>query len=721
MSKFARTMANELAKHVNWKVEGMTCANCALSINRVLEKKGMQNVMVNAANGDVHFDMEEETDVDAVALAVEKLGYKVYAEEDAINQQDGVGEGKPGINKKMLRFWITLPFTLLLMLHMIPGLHWSWLMNPWVQFGLALPVYLIGMEYFGRSAWRSLKGGIPNMDVLIALGATAAFGYSTYGLFTPTPGNFLFFETAASILTIVFFGNYLEDWSIARTQRSLNKLMKKEVVPAFMVAYDNEGNEQVFQVDSSALKKGDLLIIRTGEQVPADAKILSGEAEVSEALLSGESVPVFRKRGDALVGGGIVVSGTVKAYVTATGKETVMSSIVEMMKRAQSQRPPVQKLADRISAIFIPVVVGIALLTFLGNYFIGEHTVGTSLLRSIAVLVVACPCAMGLATPAAIAVGLGRAAKHGILFTDSKRMELFRTVKQMVFDKTGTLTTGKFAIHGFDSGSLPEDEFRKLVFSIEKYSAHPIAKSVAEAWRTKSAVRLHGVEEIKGEGMRAQDEQGNVYRLGSKKILNEEPDAFHNLYLTKNGEPAGWVDIMDEYRPEAKEIMEYCRSKGIKTILLSGDLHEKCERIATDLGIDEFYAEKTPAQKLELIEKWDQEAPVAMVGDGINDAPALAKATISISLSEASQLAIQSAGVVLTQGGLKNLPKAMQLGKLTYRTVQTNLFWAFFYNILAIPVAALGYLHPTVAALIMGASDVVLALNSLWLGVRKLD
>ena len=724
LTNFAFTMAKELYNQVNWKVEGMTCANCALNINRLLEKKGMQNILVNAASGDVHFEMAEpHPPVDELAQAVEKLGYKVREEEahDPGHHGHDHGNEGQGMNKKLLQFLITLPFTLLLMTHMIPGLHIHWLMNPWVQFALALPVYVIGMNYFGRSAWNSIKGGIPNMDVLIALGATAAFGYSVYGLFTSRPEDFMFFETAASILTIVFFGNWLEDVSIERTQRSLRKLLKKEKVTAHMIAYDNEGHEQVFPVDSTALKNGDLILVKTGEQVPADGRILSGEAEVSEALLSGESVPVLRKQGDQVVGGSLIVNGTLKAYVTATGKETVMSSIVDMMKRAQSQRPPVQKLADKISSIFIPFVLIVALITFLGNYFIGSHTLGTSLLRSIAVLVVACPCAMGLATPAAIAVGLGRAAKHGILFTDSKRMELFRTIKQMVFDKTGTLTTGKFSIRAFDAGPMTEEEFKKLVFSIEKYSAHPIAKSIAAAWRNKNSIRLHEVEEIKGEGMRAKDDQGNVYRLGSQKILAQDPAHPHNLYLTKNGELIGWMDIVDEYRPEAKELMDYCRRKGIKTILLSGDTEEKCRMVAADLGMDEYFAERTPAQKLELIEKWDNEAPVAMVGDGINDAPALAKATISISLSEASQLAIQSAGVVLTQGGLKNLPKAMQLGKLTYRTVQTNLAWAFLYNIVAIPVAAFGYLHPTFGALLMGASDVVLAINSLWLGVRKLD
>jgi Cu+-exporting ATPase len=677
----------------------------------------MQNVSVNAITGDVSFDIVEgEASESAAAQKVESLGYAVKSSDAAPVE----GAEKFRISKYMLRFWITLPFTLLLMLHMVPGLHWHWLMNPWVQFWLALPVYLIGMEYFGRSAINSIRSGVPNMNVLIALGSTAAFLYSTYGLFTHRPEDFLFFETAASILTIVFFGNWMEDYSVARTQREIKKLTRQQKVMANMIAYDDKHQEQVFPVDSSSLRVGDLVLIRTGEQVPADCKLLSGDAEVSEALLSGEATPVFKKQGDALIGGSAVVNGNVKAYVTAVGKDTVMSGIQEMMKKAQTEKPPVQQLADRISAWFIPAVLVVAALTLLGNLLIGGHSFTESLMRSVAVLVIACPCAMGLATPAAIAVGLGRAAKHGILYTDVKRMELFRNIKQMVFDKTGTLTTGKFSIAAFEALEGSEEDFKKLVFSLEKFSNHPIAKSITEAWRSKEALRLQKVEEIKGEGMKAEDRDGNVYRLGSKKILPQEPHALHSLYITKNNQLIGWIDIADEIRQEATAVIDYCKSQGIKTILLSGDSEEKCAIVANQLGIDVVHAAKSPSEKLQIIDDLTAAQPTVMVGDGINDAPALAKATISVSLSEASQLAIQSASVVLTNNGLKNLPKAMQLGKLTYGTVKSNLFWAFIYNVIAIPVAALGFLHPTIGALIMGGSDVVLALNSLYLGVRKL-
>ncbi|TAD92473.1 MAG: cadmium-translocating P-type ATPase [Bacteroidetes bacterium] len=701
---------------IDWKVSGMHCANCALSINKVLAKQGMQQISVNPISGHVSFNAlpDSALQLPAAIKAVENLGYTVQAQGDASKNENAP------TYRKLWRFWFCLPFTLLLMSHMIPALHIHWLMQPMVQLVLALPVFVVGMQYFGSSAWRSLRGGVPNMDVLIALGASAAFGYSTYGLFTSHPSDFLFFETAASIITIVFFGNYLEEISVHRTQAAINKLSHRQVVMANMIAYDDQHNENIFTVERSALRVGDLIMVRTGEEVPTDCKILSGDAEVSEALLSGESLPVPKKPGETLVGGSVMVNGQVKAYVQAVGNQTVMSGIVAMMKKAQAEKPPVQQLADKISAVFVPVVVAIALLTGLGNYYLGHHSVGTSLLRSIAVLVIACPCAMGLATPAAIAVGLGRAARYGVLFTNVSTMEAFARIKHLVFDKTGTLTTGKFTItnYGF---FIDEQEGKMLVYHLEKMSTHPIARSIAAAWKTSSPMRWKTITEQKGLGMHATDAAGNTYQLGSKALLNgtyDGPEA--DVYLLKNGAVVGYINIADELRPEAAAVVDFCKRSGIETTLLSGDTQAKCAAVAQQLGIANVVAEQTPANKLAFITALTNREPTAMVGDGINDAPALAKATISISLSEAAQLAIQSASVVLTQSGLSQLPNAMLLGKQTYFTIKTNLFWAFAYNIVAIPVAAFGFLSPTFGALVMGGSDVVLALNSLWLGVKKL-
>lgn len=701
---------------VNWKVEGMTCTNCALTVNKYLESKGMQNVKVNFIGGDVSFEVPENIATKDIAKGINGLGYHVAQEHDDEPKR------KKFLSTHIQRFWFCFVFTAPLMLHMIPGVHIHVLMNPYVQLGLTIPVFLIGMDFFGRSAIKSIWKGIPNMNVLIALGAVAAFGYSLYGTIIGRAEDFLFYETAATIITLVFLGNWMEDRSVETTQAALKKLATTQKSMANMIAYDDQHQEHIFPVESTSLKVGDLLLIKSGEQVPMDCKILWGEVQVNEAIVSGESAPVFKQMKDHLIGGSIIESGTVKTYVTAVGEDTVLSGILKMVREAQTEKPPVQQLADKISAIFVPTVVSIAIITLLSNYFLADQAFSTSLLRSIAVLVISCPCAMGLATPAAIAVGLGRAARNGILFKNAKSLEIFKSIQQVVFDKTGTLTTGHFNITQFSvtAAELNEANFQRIVYSLEKYSNHPIANAIARNWKTKDEIRWAAIEEVKGLGMKATDKEGNHYIAGSFKTATAfTDDASHNVYIIRNNQLLGWIDVADEIRPEAKTVISALHTRGIRTILLSGDQKDKCEKVGKELGIDTIIAEQSPAQKLEKIAAFNSEAPTAMVGDGINDAPALAKATVGISLSDATQVAMQSAQVVLMNHGLKNLPMALGLGKHTYITIKENLFWAFAYNIVAIPVAALGYLNPTFGALVMGLSDVVLAINSVRLNFKK--
>lgn len=700
---------------VNWKVEGMDCANCALAISQYLQKQGMKGVRVNPVAGDVIFDLVESVPKEKLQKGIERLGYKVVQE---AQQEETVVKPSTPVFLKYLRW--CLPFTLVLMMHMLdPWLHLHWLMNGWVQLALCLPVYLIGMSYFGKSAWNSIRGGVPNMNVLVAIGATAAFVYSLIGTVAGWGHDYLFFETAATIITLVFLGNYLEEVSIARTQSALNKLATSQKVMANMIAFDDEHKEQIFPIENIHLKEGDLILIKSGEQVPADCKILWGDASVDESIITGESLPVEKKAKDALVGGSLLANGTVKALVTAASKQSVLSNIINLVKKAQGDKPPVQLMADRISAVFVPLVLGIALLTFLGNYWYLQAFT-PALMRSIAVLVIACPCAMGLATPAAIAVGLGRAARNGVLFRNSNSLEQFRLIKQLVFDKTGTLTTGKFTIRDYaiSDPSLSDADFKQLVYSLEKYSNHPIALCLAQLWKTKEIIRWQQIEELKGLGMRGVTKEGLVWTLGSYKSVAQAP-AGHHIYLACDGVFKGWIDVADEIRAEAPAVIQYFKDKGIKTILLSGDRKEKCEQLAATLGIDEVLAEQSPEQKQAQIAAWNAAVPTAMVGDGINDAPSLAQATVGISLSEASQVAMQTADVVLMSNGLKQLPLAFGLGKHTYLTIKQNLFWAFLYNIIAIPVAAFGLLNPGIAALTMGLSDVVLAVNSVRLFIKK--
>ncbi len=700
----------------NWKVEGMTCSNCALTISNYLQRQGLKNVKVNPIDGKVSFEADEHAVLqEKLANGIAALGYKVAASGNGHAHEHG-GEG---MNFHLKRFLICLPFTLVLMMHMIPALHFHWLMNPWVQFGLCLPVYIIGMDFFGRSAVNSLRNGFPNMNVLIALGATAAFVYSLVGTLLNLGEGYLFYETAATILTLVFLGNYTEDASISSTQKALRKLAKSQKVMANMIAFDEHHQEVIFPIENTQLKSGDLILIKTGEQVPTDCKILWGEASVDESIITGESVPVFKKGKDKLIGGSVIADGTVKAQVTAAGDETVLSNILHLVEQAQGEKPPVQKLADKISAIFVPAVIGIAAVSFIVNYFV-LHDLTAALMRSIAILVIACPCAMGLATPAAIAVGLGRAARTGILFRNATSLENFKDIKQIVFDKTGTLTTGNFTFAEYKFFDVSEDEFNRIVYSLEKYSNHPLAKTIANNWKTKNEIRWQKIEEIKGTGMNAVDKDGNTYQAGSFRIAESLiKDQDHSIYVVKNNSLIGWIDLKDEIRPEAPAVIRYFRNKGIRTFLLSGDNLRKCKALADQLGMDEVIAEQTPEEKLETIAALTAVAPTAMIGDGINDAPALAKATIGISMSDATQVAMQTAQVVLMNKGLKNLPTALGLGRHTYLTIRQNLFWAFIYNIVAIPVAAFGLLTPTFGALVMGLSDVVLAANSVRLFVKK--
>ena len=693
----------------------MTCSNCALTVNKYLNKQGMQEVMVNPLSGKVSFNAPASFPLPTLKAGIAGLGYHV------VDGELNTASKKRFLRTNKQRFLFCLPFAAVLMLHMLhpwlPGLHW--LMNSWVQLALCLPVFAVVMWFFGRSAIKSLQNGVPTMDVLIALGALAAFVYSLTGALLNLGDNYLFFETTSTIITLVFMGNYLEETSVNATQKALKNLVKHQKVMANMIAFDDKHEEQIFEVESMVLQPGDLVLIKTGEQVPADCKIIWGNCTVNEALLTGESLPVNKNKKDFLTGGSIVATGIVKAQVTAAGSNTVLASIIKMVETAQSEKPPVQQLADKISAVFVPLVIGLSVLTFLISYFGFDISAGASLMRSVAVLVISCPCAMGLATPAAIAVGMGRAAKSGILFRKAASLENFKAIKQVVFDKTGTLTTGNFVVKKFQT-HLEEDEFKQIVFSLEKFSTHPIAASLALLWKTTTPILFKKIDEIKGVGMQATDMHGNIFMAGADTILAENKlSEAHSVYVTKNNELIGWIDLEDEVRPEAQKIITWLKAQGIDSILLSGDSEENCRKVAAEVGITEVLWRHTPAQKLEKMAALNAEKPTAMVGDGINDAPALAKATVGISLSEASQLAMQSADVILLSNGLTKLPTALGLGRHTYITIQQNLFWAFAYNIVAIPAAAFGFLTPSLSALSMGFSDVILGINSVRLFVKK--
>jgi len=708
-----------MEKNVSTIVEGMTCGNCALTISRFLEKKGMRNISTNAASGEVNFTASADTDITSVYDAIDGLGYRVVRGEE---ESEHAGIHTDQADTENLLFVVCLCLTVPLLLHMF--ISWPLLHNPWFQLALSTPVFAIGCYAFVPPAIRSLKHRMPNMDVLIMLGATAAYVYSLIGLlfFAAEAHQYLFFETTASIITLVMAGNWLEHRTVKSTTIAIDALVKLQPRFARLVMTDSQGKESIIEVESKYVRNGDIVLVNTGDHIPVDGTVIFGQGEVDEKMLTGESLPVYREPGMNVVGGTMLVSGSLKLQATAVGNASVLSNIIRMVREAQGAKSPLQRLADRISAIFVPAVFTIAVLTLLINYFLAGHSFPESMMRSIAVMVISCPCAMGLATPAAVAVGLGRAARNGMLIKGGDTLSALKSVRNIVFDKTGTLTTGTHEISEFKAVDISDEVFRCVVAAIEQHSSHPIARSVTRQWTDSKGVVFTKVREISGKGMEATDSDGRIWQLGSEAWLHSDKavDRGFDLYLYCNGQYAGAIRITDTLRPDAAATVRELQSMGYRTVLLSGDKEEKVKTMAKSLGFASYRSEQTPQKKKEVLRQLLEEAPTAMVGDGINDAPALAMATVGISLSESTQIAIQSAQVILSNNQLSSLPRAIRLGKYTDRTIRENLFWAFLYNIVAIPVAAAGYLSPTWGAGIMALSDVVLVINSLRLGFRRI-
>lgn len=709
-----------VVENVKLNVEGMTCTNCALGISKYLEKQGLENVSVNFATNEVRFKANSSIPLPTVEAGIERLGYHVIkAPTNHAGQHDHMHPApKKGFTVERKLIFCAV-FTIPLLLHMF--WHNAFLMNPWVQLALSTPVMLVGLWHFGRSAFASLRTGVPNMDVLITLGASAAFGYSLAGAIMQLGPNYLFFETAATIITLVLLGNVIEHRSVQQTTTAIGELTKLQVQVAKRLTKGANGQEQVEEVNAALIRKGDVVQVNTGDKVPFDGKIIWGQATIDEALVTGESIPVERELDEKVIGGTLVANGSIHVLVEAVGEKTYLAHIIELVKSAQQDKPSIQRLADRASAIFVPVVILLAITAFLLGYFVFDVGMTGSLLRSIAVLAIACPCAMGLATPTAIMVGVGRVTREGILIKGGKTVEQLATVKQIVFDKTGTLTTGNFKVKTFKLFQGTEGEAISTLFSLEQKSSHPIAKSLVREYKGANEIAFTRTEEIKGSGIRGFDAEGNIYESGSYQLArNQTTDNSFDVYILKNNELVAAIELQDEIKPEAQEAINYLNRQGIKSILLSGDRYEKCYQVATTLGIDAFYAERKPHEKLDIITDLAKDTITAMVGDGINDAPALAKATIGISLSNATEVAIDSSQVILLNGNLAYLTEAIKVSKATVSTIKQNLFWAFAYNLVAIPIAMAGLLNPMVAALSMAFSDVVVVGNSIRLKYRKL-
>ncbi|HEY8780455.1 MAG TPA: cation-translocating P-type ATPase [Mucilaginibacter sp.] len=694
-------MAEQL---VELNVTGMHCNNCALSVHKLLEKKGLQNILVDFAGEEVKFSNSDPANLPEIIKDIEGLGYKVV--------DDPATQVTPFYEKVENKFIFCAILTAPLLLHMV--LPWHFLHLPIVQLILCLPVFIVGCLHFGKSAINSIRGGVPNMDVLIFVGSSAAFIYSLVGTVENLGERYQFYETCAAIITLVLLGNVLEKRSVTQTTSAVKDLVKIQQVNANRVV-----NGSVEVISAKEVRPGDTLLVNQGDKIPVDGEVLSGNASIDEAMLTGESMPVEKAKYDKVIGGTIVQHGNIRMIATKVGSNTVLAQIIELMKKAQAAKPPVQKLGDKVASIFVPAVIFIALITFGITYFAVHTGLQIALMNAIAVLVISCPCAMGLATPTAVMVGLGRAAKNGILIKGGDTIEAVAHAKYVVFDKTGTLTTGKFSINDIraENGSDIE-QIRGAILAIEERSNHPIAKSLVNGLKSlpQTKLILKSAKEEKGLGMRAEDVDGNHYFLGTGK--SGDNDGF-NLSLYKNQKLLAQIAIDDEVKPDAVTLVTQLKKMNIIPVLLSGDKDSRCLKVARLIGIDEIHSEKLPDEKLTVIDIYKQKGKTIMIGDGINDAPALTKADVGVSMNDASHIAIQSARVVLLNTDLHSVVKFLQISKHTLITIKQNLFWAFAYNIIAIPIAALGFLNPMIGAFAMAFSDVVVIGNSLRLKTKK--
>lgn len=698
---------------ITLEVDGMDCNNCAMSITRFLERKGLEEVFVNFQTKEVRFQADEDQfALEKVKKGIHKLGFTVVEAQQPTPWWT--------FERKLL---ISALFTAPLLighLLMMAGLHLPGLENPWVQFFLCIPVYIIGLLHFGRSALNSLKERILNMDVLIFTGSTAAFIYSVIGLVLSEP-KYIFFETAATIITLVLVGNWMERKAVAKTTSAIADLSQLQVEKANKVMPSGT----IISIKNEELSTGDLLQVNEGDKIPADGFVVRGEVEVDESMLTGESLPVAKKKGDKLIGASLLVAGNMQMEVTAVGKDSILNQMIELVKTAQQDKPDIQRLADKISAIFVPVVLGISVLTFLGGYFLFGFTPQQALMNAIAVLVISCPCAMGLATPTAVMVGVGRLARQGVLIKGGQTLEVFSRIQQIVFDKTGTLTTGNFKVGEMDYWQDDKRKIHSLIHKLEQRSSHPIAKSLVKEMEdlpNGHDIPFTRIEEEKGLGILAEGEDGVQYKIGSARILSDQEanQEDRQVFLLENDELIASIGLEDDIRPDAREMIEQLQKVGVEAIILSGDQQAKTAKVAAAVGVTRFHGEQLPAQKLAQIDALRKHGLTAMVGDGINDAPALARADIGISLGGASQAAIQSAQIVLLKPQLNRIFEALIISRHTVKTIKQNLFWAFAYNIVAIPIAAAGYLNPMWGALFMAFSDVIVIGNSVLLRSKRL-
>jgi Cu+-exporting ATPase len=698
------------ASEVTLTVRGLNCTNCALSLEKHLRKIGADDPSVDFASGRTQFHLADPTRLKEVVSSIQRLGY-VVADEAGGHATFSLQ------TKAIVSGLLTLPLMLGMFLPGI-GIH-----SPIVQLLLSTPVFLIGVIHFGRSALRSLSAGVPNMDVLIVSGVLAGYGCSILSMILNLGHEYIFFEAVASIVSFVLIGHLMEERAIQKTTSSINEITRLQVSEARRVS-GPKSLPIVTTVPISDLVVGDRLQVNTGDTIPTDGVIESGTGSIDESLVSGESLPVDRSQGEPVIGGTVLLNGSIITRATALGEDTVISAIVRMVRDAQQNKPVLQRTGDRISAVFVPFVMIVSVLFFVVSMTIFGLSFPEAMVRALAIVVIACPCAMGLATPTAIMVAVGRAARLGVLVKGGDTLERLASVTQIAFDKTGTLTKGKIKLGALTTApGVSETEANSLLLSLERNSSHPIAQAAVRELQGRGAVpaELIDVLEVQGIGIRGTTGEGHEVECGGRLLAERYLSSINqDLILFKNKQPIAWTSLHDELRLEAAQSIAALTKMKLGTALISGDKQERCAAVAKEVGIENVYAEQLPEQKLLTITALQQLQQTAYVGDGINDAPTLAAASVGISLSSASSVAMQSSQVVLMGGNLALLPPLVDLARLTVRTIKQNLAWALLYNVAAIPFAAAGWVSPACAAIVMSLSDILIVGNSLRLRSRPL-
>jgi Cu+-exporting ATPase len=707
-------------------ISGMTCASCAGRVERALNKvDGVRMASVNLASERAHVELAQAMDPAQLVAAVEKAGY------NASLPDTPPVDPAPALRRERLALAAALVLALPLIAPMlVQPLGLDWMLAPWLQWALATPVQFILGARFYIAAFKAVRAKAGNMDLLVALGTSAGYGLSLYEWArTPTGGMpHLYFEASAVVIALVLLGKYLESRAKRQTASAIRAL--EQLRPERAVRL-REGVEQDVAIDQ--LRIGDQIVVRPGERFAVDGQVLEGHSHADESLISGESLPVAKQPGDKVIGGAINAEGRLLIEAQALGREGTLAKIIRLVEDAQAAKAPIQKLVDRVSQVFVPAVLVLALLTLVGWWLHGAP-LEQAIINAVAVLVIACPCALGLATPAAIMAGTGVAARHGILIKDAEALERAHAVNRVVFDKTGTLTSGTPTLVHWRALGIDEDRLLAWAGSLQKASEHPLAKAVL------STCAEHGLAVESPEDARALTGrgisgtvQGHALALGNRRLLEDfglDTDHLHTeartweaegrtlswlLDLGDTPQVLGLLAFGDSLKPGALEAVTQLHERHISSHLLTGDNQGSAQVVAQALGIKDVHAQVLPADKAATVVRLKADGVVAMVGDGINDAPALAAADVGIAMGGGTDVAMQAAGITLMRGDPRLVPAALEISRKTYAKIRQNLFWAFVYNLIGIPLAAFGLLNPVLAGAAMALSSVSVVSNALLL------